>query len=48
MKLMKTHRLTVLKVKMRGTWLAPLEEHVTFDLGVRGSSPRLGGEITQK
>ena len=32
----------------RGTWLAQLVEHVTFDLRVVGSSPMLGVEITEK
>ena len=30
----------------RGAWLAQLEEHMTFNLGVVGSSPTLGVEIT--
>ena len=31
-----------------GAWLAWSEEHMTFDLRVRSSSPMLGVEITYK
>ena len=32
-------------LRIRGTWLALLEEHVTLDLGVLSLSPTLGVEI---
>ena len=34
--------------RVRGTWLAQLEEYVTLDLRVQGSSPTLGVGITKK
>ena len=37
----------VLKRDGRGAWLAQSEEHVTLDLGVMGSSPTIGVEITK-
>ena len=44
----KIKNKSYLKVGKGGTWLAQLEEHVTFDLRVVRSSPTLGAEITLK
>lgn len=34
-----------IQIQHWGTWLAQLEEHVTFNLGIVRSSPMLGTEI---
>ena len=34
-------------MRMRGTWLAQLEEHAILDLGFMSSSPTVGVEITK-
>lgn len=40
--------ISIIRKGMRDTWLAQLVEHATLDLGVMGSSPVLGVEITSK
>ena len=42
----QTAQFAFQKANIGATWLAQLEEHVTLDLGVMGSSPTLGAEIT--
>ena len=43
-----SHESSVSLECLRGTWLAQLEEHVTLDLRVIGSSTKFSVEITLK
>ena len=43
---MNGNQWVVVKKRYRGAWLAQSGKHATLDLGVLGSSPTLGIEIT--